>query len=131
MMKTEFLKCNECGMVAEVMVPCHCDPPCTMVCCGKPLQRLTGNTTDGAKEKHVPVALCEGHGTRVKVGSVLHPSTMEHHIVWIEMQQDDLIMRKFITPGQTPEVFFPMELKPGTVLREYCNLHGLWTYTVQ
>ena len=50
-MKTEFLKCNECGMVAEVMVPCHCDPPCTMVCCGKPLQRLTGNTTDGAKEK--------------------------------------------------------------------------------
>lgn len=131
MIKTKFLKCNDCGLVAEVVVPCHCEPACTMVCCDKTLQPLNENTTDGAKEKHVPYAIPEENGTRVQIGTELHPATEEHHIVWIEMIQGYSVMRQYIMPGEKPQAFFPMKLKPGTVLREYCNLHGLWTYTVQ
>lgn len=131
MKKTTFLKCNECGLIAEIVIPCQCHPACTMVCCGTTLQPLKENTSDGAKEKHVPYAVEEANGTRVQIGSVLHPATEEHHIVWIEMIQDSYVMRCYIMPGEKPQAFFPVKLKAGTVLREYCNLHGLWTYTVQ
>ncbi len=35
---------------------------------------LKANTSDGAKEKHVPLINKEGNTISVKVGSILHPS---------------------------------------------------------
>ena len=46
------------------------------------MQLLTANTTDGAREKHVPVVTREGNTVSVNVGSVDHPMIPEHYIEW-------------------------------------------------
>ena len=43
------------------------------------------NTSDGAREKHVPVIEPIEGGYRVTVGSVEHPMLPEHYIQWIEL----------------------------------------------
>jgi superoxide reductase len=50
----------------------------------------------------------------------------EHRILWIEMIDGEMKVRKYLKPGEAPETVFPMAMKPGVVLREYCNVHGLW-----
>ena len=29
-----------------------------------------------------------------------------------------------------PEAIFPVKYRSGLILREYCNLHGLWAFTI-
>ena len=43
--------CPICGNVVELIGNKHG----VLVCCGKPMEELTANTSGGAKEKHVPV----------------------------------------------------------------------------
>jgi len=43
-------KCEVCGNIVEVLHAGDGEP----VCCGKPMKFVTENTSDGAKEKHVP-----------------------------------------------------------------------------
>jgi superoxide reductase len=96
-----------------------------MVCCGQPMKRLAENTTDAAKEKHVPVIEKIPGGYRVKVGSVAHPMEEKHYIEWIELQTEDTVYRRFLKPGQAPEAVFLTDATSVSA-REYCNLHGLW-----
>jgi len=97
----------------------------TLVCCSKPMVLLTANTTDAAKEKHVPVIeRSAGAGLKVKVGSVPHPMEEKHYIEWIEIIVDGKACRKFLKPGQAPEATFCGSDR--VVAREFCNLHGLW-----
>ena len=56
-----------------------------MQCCGQPMTLLKENTTDGAREKHVPVVEPVEGGYRVVVGSSEHPMLAEHFIEWIEL----------------------------------------------
>lgn len=62
----EVYKCEKCGNIVEVLQGGSCTP----VCCGEPMKLLKENTTDGAKEKHVPVVEKIEGGYRVTVGSV-------------------------------------------------------------
>ena len=48
----KIFKCEVCGNVIEKII----DKGVPVMCCGKPMVELTANTTDGAMEKHVPVA---------------------------------------------------------------------------
>ena len=89
------------------------------------MKLLTENTTDAAKEKHVPVVEKIDGGFRVKIGEVAHPMTDEHYIQWIEIIADGKAYRQFLNPGDTPEAVFNIEAA-SVVAREYCNLHGLW-----
>ena len=74
-------KCDVCGNIVELLYGTHDG----LVCCGKPMQRLTENTVDAAKEKHVPVIeACDG-GCKVKVGSAPHPMEEKHWIQFIEI----------------------------------------------
>ena len=83
------------------------------------------NTTDAAKEKHVPVVEKTDAGIKVTVGSVAHPMEEKHYIEWIELIDGDRIYRQYLKPGAPAEALF--QVKAGTVtVREYCNLHGLW-----
>ena len=50
-MKKKFLRCPICGNLVEVIN----DSNVRVMCCGKPMEELVANTTDGATEKHVPV----------------------------------------------------------------------------
>ena len=117
----QVYKCPICGNIVEVLHGGKGE----LVCCGKPMQLLKENTSDGAKEKHVPVIEKTPDGYKVKVGSVPHPSTPEHYIEWIELVADGLAYRAFLKPGDAPEAFFPVKAA-SVYAREYCNLHGLW-----
>jgi len=89
------------------------------------MRLMKENTTDGATEKHVPVIEKVAGGIKVAVGSVPHPMEEKHYIEWIEIIADGKAYRQFLSPGQTPEAFFPVEAE-NVMAREYCNLHGLW-----
>ena len=97
----------------------------TLVCCKEPMALLEENTTDAAVEKHVPVVEQSGDTIKATVGSVSHPMDSDHYIEWIELISGDKAYRRFLNPGETPEVIFKTDTDDITV-REYCNLHGLW-----
>ena len=89
--------------------------------------KLKENSTDGAQEKHVPVIEKTAEGYLVKVGSVAHPMLPEHYIEFIEiLTKDGKIGRKYLKPGDKPEVLFTNKEVEIVSAREYCNLHGLW-----
>jgi superoxide reductase len=99
-----------------------------LVCCGDPMQLMTENTVDAAKEKHVPVIEKASDGVDVKVGDVPHPMEEKHYIQWIELIADGITHRQFLNPGDAPKAFFAVSASDLTA-REYCNLHGLWKAT--
>ncbi|MBN1764679.1 MAG: desulfoferrodoxin [Sedimentisphaerales bacterium] len=117
----EVYKCEVCGNIVEVLN----GGAGQLVCCNQPMRLMEENTTDAAKEKHVPVIEKTAAGVKVKVGSVAHPMTAEHYIQWIEIIADGKAYRQFLKPGDAPEAEFAVQAKSITA-REYCNLHGLW-----
>jgi superoxide reductase len=119
--RLEVYKCEVCGNIVEVL---HGGAG-QLVCCGKPMKLLVENTTDAAREKHVPVVEKVAGGYKVRVGSVAHPMEEKHYIEWIELVAGERAYRQFLSPGAAPEVFFAVEGE-GVWAREYCNLHGLW-----
>ncbi len=123
--KYGIYKCEKCGNIVQVLLAEK--PP--VMCCGKPMDRLVANTVDAAKEKHVPVVEKIDGGYKVSVGSVAHPMTPEHWIVWIELVTENgtLIQRKFLDPSDEPQATF-LTGENKVIAREYCNLHGLWEY---
>ena len=122
--RLEVYKCEACGNIIEVLEGGEGE----LVCCGKPMKRMTENTVDAAKEKHVPVIEKVDGGVKVKVGALPHPMEEKHYIQWIELIADGKAYRQFLEPSDKPEAFFPVEANQLTA-REYCNLHGLWKAT--
>ena len=89
-------RCPSCGK----MVISLKDSECPTICCGQPMQLLTANTTDGAREKHVPVVTREGNTVSVNVGSVDHPMISEH-------------------------LFLSRDKSKTTAILKYCNEHNI------
>jgi superoxide reductase len=89
------------------------------------MRLLTENTTDAAKEKHVPVIEKVSGGYKVSVGSVTHPMEEKHFIQWVELIADGVSCRHFFKPGDKPEAVFLTDATKVSA-RELCNLHGLW-----
>ena len=119
----KFYKCDICGKIVAMVKATDVDT----VCCGKPMRELVPGTTDGAKEKHVPVYTLEGNTVKVKVGSVEHPMTDAHHIEWIAIETENGNQRKELKPGDKPEATFALVPRDKVKsVYEYCNLHGLW-----
>ena len=116
MKKLDIFKCEVCGNIVELL---HVGEG-ELVCCGQPMKLLEEKTAEAATEKHVPVV----EGKKVKVGSVPHPMTEEHHIEFIEILADGKICRVFLKPGDAPEAVFDSFTPKKS--REYCNIHGLW-----
>ena len=117
----EVYKCESCAAIIEVMQGGEGD----LVCCGKNMKLMVEGTSDGAKEKHVPVVEKTPTGYKVKVGSVPHPMEEKHWIQWIELVADDISYTCFLHPGNAPEAEFCISGK-NVYAREYCNLHGHW-----
>ncbi len=118
----EVYRCAICGNIVEIM---HMAGG-TLTCCGHPMELLTENTVDAAKEKHVPVVEAIEGGYKVKVGSVEHPMQDNHYIEWIELVEENKIQRVHLKPGDKPEAVFYTDCK-NVYAREYCNLHGHWS----
>lgn len=120
--KLEIYKCEQCTNLIEVMQGGVGE----LVCCGRPMKLMKEGTTDGAKEKHVPVIEKTATGYKVKVGSVAHPMEAAHWIQWIELVADGVSYTRFLNPGDAPEAEFCIGSAKTVAAREYCNLHGHW-----
>jgi superoxide reductase len=119
--RLEVYKCDVCGNMVEVV---HVGGG-ELVCCGQPMKLLVENTTDAAKEKHVPVIEKTADGVKVKVGSVAHPMEEKHFIEWVQVIAGGKSYRQFLKPGEAPEAEFKVT-GASISAREFCNLHGLW-----
>ncbi|MCL2187059.1 MAG: desulfoferrodoxin [Treponema sp.] len=119
--KRIFCKCAICGNIISYVNSSGVD----VACCGEIMAQIIPNTSDGAKEKHVPVAVREGNKLTVTVGSVPHPMSEEHHISWIVVADGNRTQRVALTPKDSPAAEFFVSDGPLTIY-EYCNLHGLW-----
>ncbi len=117
----EIYECKACGDIIEVLR----SGQGRMDCCGKPMEKLTVNTVDASKEKHVPVIEKIANGFKVKIGSVPHPMEEKHYIEWIELLADGKAYCQFLKPGDAPEAVFNIKANNVTA-REHCNIHGLW-----
>ncbi|MFC1698079.1 desulfoferrodoxin [Nanoarchaeota archaeon] len=114
----EIYKCSVCGNIIEVLFV----GGGKLVCCEKEMLLQEEKSSDEGQEKHVPVV----EGNKVKVGSVPHPMEDEHYIQWVQVISKGKSYRKYLMPGDTPEVEFEIEIPDDALVREYCNLHGLW-----
>ncbi len=121
MEKLQVYRCELCGNIVEIL---HVGGG-ELVCCSQPMKLLEENTVDASREKHVPVVERDKGGVLVRVGSVIHPMEEKHYIEWIEVIADGRVLRQFLKPGDKPEALFKTEAKE-IIVREYCNLHGLW-----
>lgn len=119
----KIYKCEKCGQMLFVLQ----DSPCTPTCCGQDMTELTANTTDGAREKHVPVVTADGANIDVVVGSIEHPMEEKHSIQWIALETEQGVQVKYLHPGEAPKASFALSSDDKLVAAyEYCNLHGLW-----
>ena len=113
--------CEVCGSVVEIIKP---GPP-SLVHCGKPMKLMEPQTEDKGYEKHVPVIEKTDDGYKVTVGSVKHPMTRGHHIVFIDLIADGKVLRQYLDPTGEPVATFKTDAK-DVKAREWCNLHGVW-----
>lgn len=120
-MGLSIYKCDVCGEIVMMLKKGGCTPSC----CGRAMTELSANTSDGAKEKHVPDVSVSGDVLRVKVGSVEHPMAEAHYIEWIAAETESGISFKYLKPGDRPEAEFP-GASAIVAVYDYCNLHGLW-----
>ncbi len=121
--KLQVYKCEVCGNMVEVLSA----GGGTLTCCGKPMTLLNENTVDAAVEKHIPVYEGKDGEVLVKVGEVEHPMLAEHFIQWVEViTKDGQVLRQDLNPGEKPVAKFKVNGDVDRV-REYCNLHGLWS----
>lgn len=131
----KFYLCNTCGNLIEMIEDSGINP----VCCGEDMEELIPGTTDGAKEKHIPVyteqpdALSDSSTVKVlyvHVGEFPHPMTESHFIPWIVVTTNRGIYRKHLTPSEKPEALFILHKDEEVQeIYSYCNLHGLWVST--
>ena len=124
----KFYICKHCGNMIGMIKSSGVN----VVCCGDPMTELTPNTVEASQEKHLPVVTIEGNIVKVKVGSVEHPMTEEHHIAWIYLETEQGGQRKKLAVGSKPEAEFALAGGDKVVgVYEYCNLHGLWLTKVE
>ncbi len=120
----EVYKCNVCGNIVEVL---H-EGAGALVCCAQNMVLKTENTQDAATEKHIPVVNRNGESVEVVVGEVLHPMQDIHYIEFIQVFTDKNTYTAFLKPDDEPKATFCIpEDEEILNVREYCNLHGLWS----
>ena len=123
MSNTKYYICEKCGNLVEVVnasgVP--------MVCCGQKMTYLEPGTVEASREKHIPVVKVDGNLVRAEVGSVTHPMSEEHSILWISLETDRGVYRKHLAPTDAPVAEFALaDGEVPVAIFAYCNLHGLW-----
>ena len=121
-MKTKFYVCSHCRNIAEMVY----DTDIALYCCGDKMQELVPNTVEASGEKHIPAVKVGDGVVEVNVGSVDHPMEEIHWIEWVQLVTDKGMHRRFLKPGEAPNVSFRLEDEKPLAVNAYCNLHGLW-----
>ena len=100
------------------------------MCCGQKMKRLEPDVVEASREKHLPVISIDRNTVTVNVGSVEHPMTEEHSILWVCLQTDKGTQRKCLEIGKAPIVTFALSDEKPVAVYAYCNLHGLWKASI-
>lgn len=116
-----FFKLQECKNVLLQGLSASVDA-CESNC----LVPVAANTTDAAKEKHVPAVTVDGDKLKVAVGSVIHPMEEDHYIEWVCLEYEGGQEFKWLKPGMEPVVEFDLNGRKPIAAYEFCNKHGLW-----
>ena len=122
MYNNKFYICEHCGNLIEMIY----DAGVPVMCCGQKMKRLEPGAVEASQEKHLPVVSVDKNTVTVNVGSVEHPMTEEHSILWVCLQTDQGIQRKCLEIGKAPIVTFALSEEKPVAVYAYCNLHGLW-----
>lgn len=120
--RTKFYICPHCRNTAEMIY----DTGIKLHCCGDEMNQLLPNTVEASGEKHIPEVLVRGEIVEVNVGSVNHPMEPVHWIEWVQLVTENGSQRRFLKPGQAPNVKFYLGDEKPLAVYAYCNLHGLW-----
>ena len=118
----KFYICEKCGNVVEIINASGVIPHC----CGQKMSVLEAGVVEASREKHVPEIEVSGDKVKVTVGSVLHPMSEEHSILWVYLETDKGGQRKNLEVGKEPVVSFSLDGEKPVAVYAYCNLHGLW-----
>ena len=122
MLNTKFYICPHCGNIVEMVHDAGVKP----FCCGQKMNELIPNTVDASGEKHIPAVKVVEGVVEVNVGSVDHPMVDVHWIEWVQLVTDKGSYRKWLNPGEAPNVKFLLSEEKPVAVYAYCNLHGLW-----
>ncbi len=112
-------KCLKCNALILELEPCNCKD-CSYTCCGEEMTTLNANTSDGAKEKHLPTYEINGDMITICVNHVMEEN---HHIKWIATSDNGNIHIYNLDKEAKIEVPY----KDNMTIYSYCNLHGLWS----
>ena len=126
MCNNKFYVCEHCGNLVELI---H-DAGVSITCCGQKMKTLEPGMIEASQEKHLPVVSVVGNTVMVNVGSVEHPMSEEHRILWVCLQTDKGIQRKYLEIGKAPIVTFALSEEKPVSVSAYCNLHGLWKASI-
>ncbi len=102
-----------------------------MMCCGQKMTKLEPGVVEASEEKHLPVVSFDGNTVTVNVGSLTHPMTEEHSILWIYLETDKGGQRKCLKVSNEPVATFALANEKPISVYAYCNLHGLWKTEVK
>lgn len=120
--KNKFYICEHCGNIVGMVNDSGVNP----VCCGKKMSKLEAGVVEASREKHLPVVSVDGNLVKVSVGSVEHPMSEEHSILWVYLETDKGGQRKCLDVNSSPVVTFALADEKPVAVYAYCNLHGLW-----
>lgn len=120
----KFYECKKCGNIIILLEDSGVIP----VCCGSEMVELKPQTTDGPKEKHVPVIKCKDNEVTVNIGEVAHPMDNDHYIKWIVLETNKSKYIRYLKPGDKPEACFKLcDNEMIATVYEFCNVHSLWS----
>ena len=122
MKNAKFYICPHCGNIVEMVHDAGPKP----FCCGQRMQELVPGSVDASHEKHVPDLKVGEAEVEVNVGSVNHPMEEVHWIEWVQLVSDKGSYKKWLNPGEAPNVRFLLNGEKPLAVYAYCNLHGLW-----
>lgn len=92
-------------------------------------EKLVSKTQDLGFEKHVPFVEVVNHEITAVTGKdIMHPATIEHHIVWFKLVQKDKVLETVYLkhPTDVPKVTFKTQIRGACEVYSFCNLHGVW-----
>ena len=122
MSNKKFYICEKCGNIIDKIS----DSGVTPVCCGQKMSVLEAGSIEASREKHIPEVKIDGNHVSVFVGSVEHPMSEEHSILWIYLETDKGAHYKYLKAGEAPAAEFDLAGEKPVSVYAYCNLHGLW-----
>ncbi len=121
-------RCNTCGNLIQMIQDSGIIP----ICCGEQMELVRANSKEATMEKHVPVIEQNDRRIRIRIGSLPHPMTEEHHIEWIVLLTNKGMYMRELKISDYPECTFTIgEDEKVFAAYSYCNLHGLWNRIVE